>query len=478
MSWLVPVALLSAVFGQVSSEANPASLPVVEGLPAPKNDKALEPPKPKPVSVVFDVHQPGKLREAFAKNDWLHQVASEPLGVGFAGPWAAFLRTRGEDVKAPFSGPVFDVLASKALSRPFRVVWFAGGQTPAVVVPDAGEFGVAAFDSLQFASRGIAHSSCPFGLKKIEVHRLLLAEHAVYATRQGSQLIFARLPGMVVQAACAGLPKMAPKEGVDAELALFPEPFGREAQFLHQVLGLSGPPHLQLAFDGGRLVPVGLDAKLMRPGNLGAAALPDSMLRMIPERTPVVLAARLRLPELLEPAVLSKAIDLSQRADREVPREVVLLWTPRGDAAKPSELALLWSRPEDSEALDRLFDGPNDLAFAKVCGHLAFASSKDLLGQIQRSCRGEAPSKLHASPAVVAGLRAKASVLLEFDLGPLLSRLVEDGWATSLEKADAAKKPKPPPEIEDAKRRLEELPDLGFSGTKNDNVLVPGGFRS
>ena len=45
-----------------------------------------------------------------------------------------------------------------------------------------------------------------------------------------------------------------------------------------------------------------------------------------------------------------------------LPRQVALIWNPRGDANLHTEVALLWSRPEDTAALLSIFAGGNHLA--------------------------------------------------------------------------------------------------------------------
>jgi hypothetical protein len=72
---------------------------------------------------------------------------------------------------------------------------------------------------------------------------------------------------------------------------------------------------------------------------------------------------------------------------------------------------------------------------------------------------------------VVAGLRQESSVGLGVNLGAVLSRLVSDAHASESGGKQA-------PEIEAARRLLEELPFIGVRGVAKDGALVPGGFRS
>ena len=61
-------------------------------------------------------------------NTWLKEQLKKPLGQGFAGGWAAFFGSTGEDLEASFKGAVFDVVAGQLLDSPFRALWFVRRQ--------------------------------------------------------------------------------------------------------------------------------------------------------------------------------------------------------------------------------------------------------------------------------------------------------------------------------------------------------------
>ena len=61
------------------------------------------------------------------------------------------------------------------------------------------------------------------------------------------------------------------------------------------------------------------------------------------------------------------------------------------------------------------------------------------------------------------------------NLGKLLSGLLVEGHLGGRGKPPTGALP---PEIEEARRRLEELPYMGLRGLVEGVALVPGGFRS
>ena len=76
------------------------------------------------------------------------------------------------------------------------------------------------------------------------------------------------------------------------------------------------------------------------------------------------------------------------------------------------------------------------------------------------------------APPVVAGLQAPVSLGVSMNVGLVLSRLLGDAYAAEHTKGPAS------PEIESARRILEELPFFGLRGVAKGGALQPGGFRS
>jgi len=464
--------------GEGRSAEPSAGLSGVRGMPNANQKVAL--PVPATLSratVWIDVNQPAKVRDALLANEWAQQVLKEPLGRGFVGPWAAFLGSRGEDLKANFTGPVFGLFVDHLLGNPFRVVWFennAGG--PALVVPSPGSGPRAAFTAMnQAAARGgYTAQSCPGGAAApggtIEVTRWLLAEHAVYAALSGDRLALARDPTSVLQGVCAELPGQA-SDGTDLELNFSPERIGREEGEMVNALGLGKVARLQFRAEKATLIPRGLGAEVLAPGRLDAAPLPDALLKAIPEDTSVLLSLQLKLPEELSPKTL-QAYWKDGRANKLLTRQVVLLWNPRGDARQPTGFSVLWSRKEDNAAMAGIFKGVHKVA----CDALVLGLRNEDIQRVEAACAGKVPNALNAAPQVVAGLRARASVGFGVHLGKLLSQLLVDGYGSDPEVS--TKSGPLPPEMEQAKRQLESLPFLGFIGIAQERTWLPGGFRS
>jgi len=361
-------------------------------------------------------------------------------------------------------------------------VFFAGPDAtgaPALVVPHPSSTARDAYEVLDVAARNgkyeAAHcpgAAAPGGSSPaaLSVSRWLVAEHAVFAGERDGRLAFAKNPIAVVQALCAAPPDVPATQGVDVSLSFSRDALGREAQLGAALLGLGPSTRLAFAVDGDRLEPRGILGPLGDPSRLDAGPPSDALLRLVPADAGVVLVATLRLPEKLTRDSLAQHLKRAYTGPL-VARPVAVVWNPRGDPALPTEVAVAW--PErDAALLREAFSGPNRMEHRRVCGHEVYASTGPLANALERSCTAGGASILHASPGVVAGLREPASIAVGLQLGSVLSRLLGDAFA-----ADQTAK-KGAPEIDSARRLLEELPFVGLRGVARDGALVPGGFRS
>jgi hypothetical protein len=430
-------------------------------------------------SVWIDVHAPAAVFRAARANPWLARALSEPLGQGFSSGWTAFLGTRGTDLAGAFEGTVIDLVATKLLADPFRVVLYAGpGATgvPAVIVPKPSSSSRAAFELLEAAARSgrFEAARCPGEAadreEKITVSRWLVADHAVFAGEGEDRLALARNPIAVVQALCAAPPDAPAEEDVDVSISFARAGLGREAELAAALLGLGPAPRFLFAAERDRLAPRGIAGELAEPNRLAAAAPPEGLLRAIPGDAGLLVLATLNLPDPLDRAALKEHLAKTYRG-KLAARTVALVWNPRGAAARDTEVALVW--PErDTRALLDAFSGPNRMIQRRACGHVLLASTGALAGAMERACSGKAPSLLNAAPAVVQGVREPASLEVGLNLGLVLSRLLGDAYAAERGAAKGVS-----PEIESARRLLEELPFIGLRGVAKDGALVPGGFR-
>lgn len=443
-----------------------------------KLEIAATPPEP---SVWIDVHAPQKAWDGLRKNGWVQRALTEPLGQGFTAGWTAFLSTSGRDLGGAFEGRVLDLVAARLLAEPFRIVTYAGPDAtgaPAIVLPAPSSDAKAAFELMERVARnGVfeaprcpgpepAQGSAP---APIAVSRWLVAEHAVYAALRSDRLILARHPMAVVQAACAVPPDVPRADGADLSISFARTGLGREAQLFAALLGVGPAPRIAFAVEGEALVPRGIVGALDAPGRLEGAAPSEALLRLLPADAGVVLLASLKLPQPLDRKALGAHL-AGKWTGATRTRVVGLVWYPRGERERAPEVALLW--PDGDRALlDDAFSGPNALIRRRACGHEILASTAEVAGAVERSCADRAPSMLSAAPPVVAGLREPLSVGLGVNVGSALSRLVADAWK-------AEKGEKSAPEIEAARRLLEELPFVGLRGVAKGDALVPGGFRS
>lgn len=446
-----------------------------------KLEVAETPPEP---SVWIDVHAPKKGWDAIRRNGWIQRALAEPLGQGFTAGWSAFLSTAGKDLGGAFEGQVLDLVAGRLLAQPFRVVTFAGADAtgaPAMVVAAPGAEARAAFEVMEKVARNgtFEASRCPgpepaAGApppSPVAVSRWLVAEHALYAAFRDDRLVLARHPMAVVQALCALPPDVPAAEGVDLSVSFARTGLGREAQLLAALLGVGPAPRLAFAIEGDALVPRGIVGALDAPDRLEGVAPPEALLKLVPADAGVVLLASLRLPATLDRKSLQAHLAGKWTGPTEA-RTVAIVWNPRGERDRAPEVAVLWP-DRDRKLLDDAFSGPNELFRRHACGHEILASTAELAMRADRTCAGKGPSILSAAPPVAAGVRAPLSVALGVDVGSVLSRLVADAW-----EAERGEKAPPAPEIEAARRLLEELPYVGLRGVAKGDALVPGGFKS
>jgi len=245
-------------------------------------------------------------------------------------------------------------------------------------------------------------------------------------------------------------------------IALDPAAFGREAQQLVAMLGLSDTPTLSFEVKNDRLEPRGISAALKNT-HLKVQALDEQALKAIPEKSPVVLSLALDLPTELSTESLKGF--LKNAAGPTTPRQVTLLWTPnvKGD----TDLGIVWSRPQDEAALRKIFSGPNALRRETACGQHLLASSAKVLNDMVDACKGKLPSLASAAPSVVTGLRDADSLTLLVHLGHLSAGLLRASYDGP-----------PAPEMDAAAQQLEQLPAFGFAGAAQGALLAPKGFRS
>jgi hypothetical protein len=426
------------------------------------------------VAFWVDVHTPAAAWKAARGSPWLQKALAEPLGQGLSSGLSAFLGTRGTDLAGAFEGTVLDLMVKKLLSDPFRVMYMAGGEAtgaPAFVVPDPSSAARGAFEVMgQATGHGRYQlASCPGKPGGgVEVSRWLVADHAIFAAEKDGHLALAGNPKAAAQALCVSLPALAAEKGVDLSIAVSRVGIGHEANLAAALLGVSDVTRFQFGIEGTQLVPRGIAGKLEAPTRLQAAAPSQDLLRALPGDAGFVLLATLALPEALDVAALKQHLD-GKFQGKLAPRTVAVVWNPR--PGERPEVAVAW--PErDAKFLQAAFSGPEEMVVKRGCGHVLLASTSGLAAAMEKACGGKTPSLVNAAPAIVAGLKAPVSLGVNVNVGQVLSRALGDAWA-----AEHGKKPGSP-EIESARRLLEELPFIGLRGVTKGDALEPGGFRS
>ncbi|MGQ0504052.1 MAG: hypothetical protein ACT4TC_01910 [Myxococcaceae bacterium] len=446
------------------------------------NPVELTPPQTQATAAFWvEVNAVSKVHGALLENAWLQKILRKPVGQGFAGGWAPFFGSKGEDLKASFRGAVLEVVAQQLLTDPYRVVFLATEQqdgTPVVILESPGGGANSAYRALENASKRGVYTAphCPGQetAEKIQIARWLIADHAVFAGTRDKRIVLGRQPLAVLQGLCVDL---SPRDaGHDVAFVLSESGLKRATQTLANALGLKDSLRLGFKVENKSFVPTGLSGALSS-ARLTQAPPSPALLKVVPEETPVLLVLNAQLPEQLDEVSLR---DFFAGKAKTSPRQIALAWTPRGDRNLPTEVAIVWGKPEDLPALEKIFSGPNRLARATHCGHAVLASSDHLLGRFAQACDGKIPNLTNAAPAIAQGFKEPSSIALGVHLGKLASQITEDGFWSDTPPADP-KHPLTrtlPPEIEAAKRDLETLPFMGFRGTAQGSALVGGGFRS
>ena len=502
-------------------------------LRPPARDTSIEPSAPEPgvaargyadkrelsvsevaaASVWIDVTSPAALRTVLRDNAWLKSTIDEPLGRGFLGGWAGLLGTAADDVglQKLSQGLVADLIADHVLVQPTRLTWFAGwgGGAPAAIIPAPEAALVATFEALKAGLErgGFIAPGCPgeptpptpplatdgvdAGVtapipnpNRIDISRLLVADVAIYAAHTRGRLVFSKDEIAVMNAVCAAVPVITATAGSDVVVAMAPDHMGRDVHALTALLGLGKEPTLTMRVDGSRLVPVGIAVPLAKPGRLEATSISKDTWKLVPEDVPVTVGLNLRLPKTLGTAELAKFWQ-TDADDGLVARQALVLWQPRGDRKAATEVAVVWSDVADRAGLEEIFRGNNTMTVRTICDRVVVSSSTELMGRMEAACTGTAPSMLFAQPAVVSGITGPWSVGVVVDSGKLLSELMMDSWRKDAAAGNGKKSASPsvPPEIDEARKRLLELPRVGFVGTRTpqgatEQVLAPRGFSS
>lgn len=460
----------------------------VEGVPEPSGPVAMEVPDlPPRAAVIVDIYDAVGLKALFSQNAWLKEVLTKPLGQGFVGSWAGFLGTKGEDLRASFTGTVIDLLLDRVFTQPFSVVWFDAARqagVPAVILDEPNSAAKAAFEALDtVASRGTFTALRCLAdkpenteaqkqvrdLKEITIKRWLLADHALYAGLAGDRLVLARKASTVQNGLCVQLAKLQPTPGVAIAARLEPQAFSRDAQVFASALGLNQGPNFAFGIENNTLVPRGISGALANADRLVSGKLSGENLKAIPEDAPVVLALQLALPKQLDQDNLGSYFKGEKLP--LAPRQVVFVWYPHGAMQTP-DLAILWSEKADKAALESLFTNNLSVENSPICGQLALTSNPTMTSRLQKSCSGKSPAITHLEGPVVSGLQENASVLLAVNVGALLTRLTTESFASENPKATL------PPEMLEAEKQLKALPFIGLRGLVQGQALVQGGFRS
>lgn len=444
----------------------------------------------------LEVSDPKAVHQTLRSNAWLGKAMKDPVGQGFVAAWGGFFGTRGEDIGKAFSGAVSELVLDQVLASPYRVIWYGGEGAkgaPAILVPSPNAAAVTAFDTLVqvAAAGGFDPPSCvtstgktATGASNEAIHRVVLADKIVFAAKLGDRLVLAPRPQAAMLAMCRALEKdEAPAAGVAASLGFSLNASGRGAQSFGTVLGIGDVARLDFGVENGGFVPKGVGATVDSPGRLAAVEPSQELLKAIPERSGVVLFLAVTLPKELTATALRDTLGAEGEDFNKTrkawppgaPRQVAVVWNPRGN--RNTEVAVLWAQTDDEKALaEAMTKGNGALQQGRACNVLAYASTKELMAELQSACSGKKPSLLQSAQPVVKGLSQSTSLALTVNVGRVLSQLTIDGWLSEHPAPNATTGPQ---EIEAARKLLEELPTLGFRATVGaDGKIVSGGFRS
>ncbi|MBC7792289.1 MAG: hypothetical protein H7Z43_01160, partial [Clostridia bacterium] len=408
------------------------------------------------------------------------------------GPWLGILGTRGVDLGGQFSGTLFEAAVKALEGDVSHVVWFADGsasKSPAFVIEKPSSSAKTLFSGINAAAaRQTFHiPSCPVAPKparadgdakpkedvanipitdagKIDVVRWSLAGVSIFVVNRADRLSMATGADAALNASCAELPARSTTAKSAMALQVLTQNMHRETQVLPKLLGLGEVIRFDVAVDGSTLRPLGIGGTL-DGGHLANAPTDQALLRLFPESTPFVVAANVALPATLDREALTGFYEKNQTA---LNRQVVVGWKPGGVGG--GEVVVAWSRADDLAALKGLF--ASTMQVETACGYVVMTPDANSLELTRRVCNGKQPSLAHLAKPVVDHLQRDAAVNISVQPGKLLAGLMIDAFG-------AARKDKAlPPEIDDAQRRLEQLPFLGFAGAVSGQILVGAGYRS
>lgn len=442
----------------------------------------------------IDVADPKAVHDTLRKNAWLGKAIKDPVGQGFIAAWGGFFGTRGEDIGDVFKGAVTDLVLDQVLASPYRIVWYGGEGAkgaPAIVVSAPNAAATSAFDTLVnvAGSGGFNPPGCVTstgaadgGATNESIHRIVLADKIIFAARLGDRLVLAPRPQAAMLAMCKELPAAAPRAGVAVSLGFAISESGRGAQGFGTMLGIGNLASLDFGVDATGFVPRGLDA-VAEGSRLAAVEPSPELLKAVPAKSGVVLFLAVKLPKELSATSLRDTFGAEGEDFGKTrkewpagsPRQVAVIWNPRGN--RNTEVAVLWADVGDEKALAAaMTKGNGALQAGKACSVLAFASTKELMADLQASCGGKKPSMLQSAQPIVKGLSQSSSLSLTVNLGQVMQQLTIDGWLSEHPAPNATTGPQ---EIEAARKLLEELPTIGFRATVGaDGKIVSGGFKS
>lgn len=439
-------------------------------------------------AIVLDLYDTSALAHVATSNAWLRDTIASPLGQGFWGAWLGVFGTRGADFGGHFSGTLFEAGVKAIEGELTRIVWFTQGSAssaPALLIEKPSSSAKALFGGVAAAAaRQTFHiTSCPLPVvdpadeeaaktpkkeptaaDKVDVVRWSLAGKSLYVTERNERIAVSSNADASLNAACGELPVRSSTPKSAMALQLLTQNMHRETQVLPKLLGLGEVIRFDVAVKGDTLEPLGI-AGNVENARLANAAIDPKLLAVFAEDTPFVFAANVALPAKLASEALSAFYADSKGA---VTRQVVVGWNPRG--AGESDVLVAWSKADDAASLKALFTGA--VWVDTACSTVVIASNKPALETARRVCNGKQPSLAHLAKPVVDHLGRDAAVNVSLQPGKLLSHLMLDAYKTS------TKEPALPPEIDDAQKRLEQLPFIGFAGALSGQTLVGAGYRS
>lgn len=443
----------------------------------------------------LDVEAPQKLLPWIveAAQPWL----KTPLMLGFLHTQAPAWLSKGEELGAAFKGPLASFLLEQLLEGRASVAAFSEQSSassapfaPVLVVEEVSakaRASLVAFDTV-VSNQTVVVPSCSPTTEAPTLHRWMVAGQPVYFGSSATRVALSTRPlsvwlGLCTEQAAAVASSHA------AVMVWRARGTSREAQMATSVLGVSSDEvRFAFDFDGRRLLAAGVDGSV-QADRVAAVAVPKLHWQTIPEASPVVLSAAIKLPDTLSDEALAQWFEKPQ--GRSKIRVVSVVWWP-GDTL---DVAVVWSDAADLKYLEGSIS--SRASTRVICEQVVVVSQQQRFADMEQACSQTKPSLLAVNESQKEAVAGPLTLALRVHTGQALSWVMQQelkkrgtslGLDSVVSNHDAnnhhANNPSqsdaksPATILKEAQLQLEALPSFWFAAESDGDKLRPRKERS